>query len=65
MTMVRVNLKKWIKANRAYIALWILMGFIVLGLVVRELGIWTLAVIIPFLPPFIIVMVRMAQELRE
>lgn len=62
---MRVNLKRWVKANGAYVAMWLLMGFIALGLVVRELGIWTLAIIIPFLPPFIIVMIRMAQELRK
>jgi len=41
------------------------MGLIVLGLVIYELGIYTLAVIIPFLPLFIIAMVRMVQELRK
>jgi hypothetical protein len=63
--MVRVNLKDWIGANRAYIILWILMGFIALGLVIRELGIYTLAIIIPFLPPFIIALVRIVQEVRK
>lgn len=63
--MIKVNLKKWIRANSAYVALWILMGFIVLGLVIRELGVWTLAVIIPFLPPFIIAVIRTVQELRK
>lgn len=41
------------------------MGLIVLGLVIYELGIYTLAVIIPFLSLFIIAIVRMAQELRK
>jgi hypothetical protein len=63
--MIKVNLRKWIGANSAYVALWILMGFIVLGLVIRELGVWTLAVIIPFLPPFIIAVIRTVQELRK
>jgi len=62
---MKVNLKKWIRANKAYVAIWILMGLIVLGLVIYELGIYTLAVIIPFLPLFIIAMVRMVQELRK
>jgi hypothetical protein len=62
---MRVNLKAWMGKNGAYVATWILMGLIALGLVIRELGIYTLAIIIPFLPPFIIAMVRMAQELRK
>jgi hypothetical protein len=63
--MVRVKLKDWIGANRAYIILWILMGFTALGLVIHELGIYTLAIIIPFLPPFIIALIRIVQEVRE
>ena len=62
---MRVNLKKWIRANWAYVAIWISMGLIVLGLVIYELGIYTLAVIIPFLSLFIIAVVRMAQEFRK
>lgn len=62
---MRVDLKRWMRGNSGYVALWILMGLIVLGLVIRELGVYTIAVIIPFLPPFIIAMVRMAQELRK
>ena len=41
------------------------MGLIVLGLVIYEMGIYTLAVIIPFLALFIIALVRMMQELRK
>ncbi len=41
------------------------MGLIVLGLVIYELGIYTLAIIIPFLSLFIIAMIRMVQELRK
>ncbi len=41
------------------------MGLIVLGLVIYELGIYTLAIIIPFLSLFITAVVRMAQELRK
>lgn len=63
--MVKVNLKKWVKANKTYVALWILMGFVALGLVIWELGIYTLAVIIPFLPYFIIALIRVAQEARK
>jgi hypothetical protein len=62
---MKVNLKKWVKSNSAYVTLWTLMGFIALGLVIYELGIYTLALIMPFLPPFIIAMVRMVQELRK
>jgi len=62
---MRVNLKKWIRSNWAYVATWILMGLIVLGLVIYEMGIYTLAVIIPFLALFIIALVRMMQELRK
>ncbi len=62
---MRVNLKKWIRANWAYVATWILMGLIVLGLVIYELGIYTLVIIIPFLSLFIIAVFRMAQELRK
>jgi len=62
---MKVNLKKWMRTNGAYVTIWILMGFIALGLVISELGIYTLAIIIPFLPPFIIAIVRMVQELRK
>lgn len=62
---MKVELKKWVRENAAYVALWIFMGFVVLGLVIRELGIYTLAVIIPFLPPFIIALARVAQEARK
>jgi hypothetical protein len=41
------------------------MGLIALGLVIHELGIYTLAIIIPFLPPFIIALIRIAQEVRK
>lgn len=62
---MRVNLKKWIRANGTYVAIWILMGLVSLGLVIRELGIYTLAIIVPFLPPFIIAIIRAIQELRK
>ncbi len=63
--MVKVNLKEWVRANCAYVALWILMGFVALGLVIHELGIYTLAVIVPFLPYFIVALVRTAQEAKK
>lgn len=62
---MKVNLKKWMRKHKAYIITWALMGIIALGLVVLELGIYTLAVIIPFLPLFIVAMIRMAQELKK
>lgn len=62
---MRVELRKWMRDNAKYVAFWIFMGLTSLGLVIRELGIYTLAVIIPFLPPFIIAIVRMALELRK
>lgn len=62
---MKVNLKKWMRINSAYVTIWILMGLITLGLVIYELGIYTLAIIIPFLPPFIIAIIRMMQELRK
>lgn len=62
---MRVKLKKWVRENTAYIALWIFMGLVAFGLVIRKLGIYTLAIIIPFLPPFIIALVRVAQEARK
>lgn len=58
-------LKEWLKANGAYVALWLLMGLITLGLVIRELGVYTLVAILPFLPLFIVVLIRMAQELKK
>lgn len=62
---MRVELRSWMRENAKYVALWIFMGLVLLGLVIREIGIYTLAIIIPFLPPFIIAMVKMAKELRK
>ena len=62
---MKVNLKWWIRKNRIYVATWILMGFACLNLVIHELGIYTLAVIIPFLPPFIIAITKMVRELKK
>ena len=62
---MRVNLKRWMRTNGAYVAIWILMGLVVLGLIIRELGIYTLVLIVSFLPPFIVALIRMAQELRK
>jgi len=62
---MRVELRSWMRHNAGYVALWIFMGLVMLGLVVREIGVYTLAVIAPFLPPFIIAMVKMSKELRK
>ncbi|MGC8816621.1 MAG: hypothetical protein ACP5PX_02245 [Candidatus Hadarchaeum sp.] len=62
---MRVKLKEWMRQNAAYVAIWIFMGLTLLALVIREIGIYTLVVIAPFLPPFIIAMVKMAKELRK
>ena len=62
---MRVELRKWMRANAFYVAIWIIMGLVSLGLVVREIGINTLAVIAPFLPPFILAMFKMGKELRK
>ena len=62
---MRVELRKWMRENAIYVSLWIIMGLTMLGLVIREIGVNTLAVIAPFLPPFIIAMVKMRKELRK
>jgi len=62
---MRVVLKKWLKENIAYFLIWLVMGLVALGLVVHELGIYTLAAILPFFPMFVVVLIRMAQELRK
>ncbi len=62
---MRVDLRKWMRANAFYVSLWIIMGLVCLGLVVWEIGINTLAVIAPFLVPFIIAMAKMGKELRK
>ena len=53
------------KANELYVITWILMGLITLGLIVYELGVYTLIIIVPFLPPFFVAFIRMIQELRK
>jgi hypothetical protein len=62
---MRVELRKWLRKNAGYVAIWIFMGLTLLALVIREIGVYTLVVIAPFLPPFIIAMVKMARELRK
>jgi hypothetical protein len=62
---MRVVFKKWLKKNKAYVAIWLIMGLVTLGLVIRELGVYTLVTILPFFPLFVVVLIRMAQELRK
>jgi len=62
---MRVVLKKWLKENKAYVAIWLIMGLLTLGLVIHELGVYTLAAILPFFPLFVVVLIRMAQEVRK
>ncbi|MGQ9788194.1 MAG: hypothetical protein ACUVQM_02620 [Candidatus Hadarchaeaceae archaeon] len=62
---MRVKLRKWMRENIGYVAIWIFMGLTLLTLVIREIGIYTLVVIAPFLPLFILAMVKMAKELRK
>ena len=62
---MRVELRKWMRKNVGYVSLWVFMGLVMLGLVIREIGIYTLLIITPFLPPFIVAMVIMALELRK
>ena len=49
----------------AYFLIWLVMGLVALGLVVHELGVYTLVAILPFFPLFVVVLIRMAQELRK
>ncbi|MFH1821278.1 MAG: hypothetical protein ABH852_02405 [Methanobacteriota archaeon] len=62
---MKVQLRGWMRDNAKYVALWIFMGLTLLALVIREIGINTLAVILPFLPPFAIAMLKMVKELRK
>jgi hypothetical protein len=62
---MRVVLKKWLKENIAYFLIWLVMGLVTFGLVVHELRVWTLVAILPFFPLFVVVLIRMAQELRK
>ena len=63
--MVRVNLREWMGSNRAYIVAWISMGLATLGLIIRELGIYTLVLVLPFLPLLGVALARMVQELKK
>lgn len=63
--MVRVDLRGWTRANAARIVIWGLMTFLILGLLIRELGIYTLVPIALLTPIFIIGIIRMIQELRK
>ena len=63
---MKVDLRKWLRANKAWITIWILMSLVTMGLVFHQLGITnSLAVIVPTSPPFIVAMVRTIQELRK
>jgi hypothetical protein len=62
---MRVVLKEWLKENIAYFLIWLVMGLVAFGLVVHELGVYTLVAILPFFPLFVVVLIRMAQELRK
>jgi hypothetical protein len=62
---MRIVLKKWLKENMAYFLIWLVMGLVAFGLVVHELGVYTLVAILPFFPLFVVVLIRMAQELRK
>lgn len=52
-------------SNRAYIVAWISMGLATLGLIIRELGIYTLVLVLPFLPLLGVALARMVQELKK
>jgi len=62
---MRVELRKWMRENAKYVAFWVFMGLTLLGLVIWKIGIYTIVVIAPFLPLFIIAMVKMARELKK
>jgi len=62
---MRIVLKKWLNENMAYFLIWLVMGLVAFGLVVHELGVYTLVAILPFFPLFVVVLIRMAQELRK
>ncbi|MEM3402385.1 MAG: hypothetical protein QXT22_01755 [Candidatus Hadarchaeales archaeon] len=62
---VRVDVKKWGKKNRHYIAAWVTMGLVLLVLVIKELGIYTLLLIGPFLPYLWLVLAKLRREMKE
>ncbi len=63
---MKVDLRKWLRANRVYIAIWILMSLVTTWLVFHQLGITNaLIVIVPTSPPFIVAVIRTIQELRK
>jgi len=62
---MRVVLKKWLNENMACFLIWLVMGLVALCLVVHELGVYTLVAILPFFPLFVVVLIRMTQELRK
>jgi hypothetical protein len=62
---LRVDLRVWGKRNLHYIAGWICMGLALLAAVIRELGIYTLVLVGPFLPFFLVSLKRIREELRR
>jgi hypothetical protein len=62
---VRVDLRKWGGANLPYIIAWITMGIILFTLLVWKLK-WNILILVgPFIPYFIITLVRIRQELKR
>jgi len=62
---VRVDLRKWGRANLPYIIAWITMGVILFTLLVWKLKLLILIWVGPFIPYFIITLARIRQELRR
>jgi hypothetical protein len=62
---MRVNLKIWMKSNDKLLGAWIGIGLVTLWLIVKELRIYTLPLISPFLPLFIVAVIKMIKELKK
>jgi hypothetical protein len=62
---VRVDLRKWCRANLPYIIAWITMGVILFALLVWKLQLSILILVGPFIPYLVITLVRIRQELKR
>jgi hypothetical protein len=62
---VRVDLRKWGRANLPYIIAWIIMGVIIFILLVWKLK-WDILILIgPFIPYLVITLIRIRQEFKR
>lgn len=62
---VRVNLRKWYRKNVHYIAAWIGMGLALLVLVIKELGIYALLLIGPYIPYLVLALAKLRREVKK